>query len=118
MRAVWVAVVVLIVGVAWSAGRTQARAAPAEMTVVCTPAGVATFVGRIQVRCTQSFSGVVLFSVGSSDTAAAARFMSLATSAMIAGRNVRITFDPAEQSGAPVGCLPADCRLMRGLEMF
>jgi hypothetical protein len=121
MRGVVVALVVLIAGVLGSAGSSDARAVPAEMTVVCTPSGVATFSNRIHVRCTQSFSGITVFAAGTAsvpDTAAAARYMTLATSAMVAGRNVRVTFDPADQAGATaLGCQPTECRLLRGLEI-
>jgi len=121
MRVVWMALVVLVVGLAWSASTPAARVVPAEMTVVCTPSGVATFNNRIQVRCTQSFSGVAVFSAASgNEPAIAARYMSLAMSAMVAGRNVRITFDPADQGGpaTAAGCSAADCRPLRGLEVF
>ena len=120
MRVVWMALVVLVVGLAWSASTPAARVVPAEMTVVCTPSGVATFHSWIQVRCTQSFSGVSVFAVGADSPTIAARYMTLATSAMVAGRNVRITFDPADQGGPAraAGCSSADCRPLRGLEIF
>ena len=90
----------------------------AETWVVCTPTGVATFSSRIHIRCAQSFSGIVFFAYGSGDSAGAARNMSMATSALISGRNVRILYDPADQSGANIGCQTSDCRLIRGLEIF
>lgn len=119
MRVVWVAGVVLVAGLAWSSRTTAAPAVPAEITVVCTPSGVATFHNRVQIRCTQSFSGIAQFAVGAEPAATAARYMSLATSAMIAGRNVRITFDPADLGAATAAGCPstADCRPLRGLEI-
>lgn len=89
-----------------------------ETSVICTPKGVATFSSRIHIRCAQSFSGVVFFAYRSSDSAGAARYMSMATSALISGRNVRIFYDPADLSGAGIGCRTNDCRLLRGLEIF
>lgn len=93
-------------------------ASAAEIAVVCTPAGVATFANRIHIRCAQSFSGIVFFAYASRDTAGAARTMSIATSALIAGRSVVIFYDPADQAGTRIGCLAGDCRLLRGLEIF
>ena len=94
------------------------RASAAQTVVICTPKGVATFSNRIHIRCAQSFSGVFFFAYGSKDSAGAARYMSMATSALISGRNVRIFYDPADQSGASIGCQTSDCRLLRGLEIF
>jgi hypothetical protein len=112
-------------------------ASAAEISIICTPTGVATFANRIHVRCAQSFSGIVFFAIGSSEPAGsdrgtraggtepieaaaptAARYLSLATSALITGRNVRIFYDPADLTGAGIGCLTSDCRLLRGLEIF
>ena len=93
-------------------------ASAAEVWVTCTPTGVATYPSRVHIRCAQSFSGVVYFAYKASDSAGAARNMSMATSALIAGRNVRVLYDPADQSGASIGCQTNDCRLLRGLEIF
>jgi len=98
------------------AGATRASAA--ETSVICTPTGVATFASRIHVRCAQSFSGIVFFAYRSTDSAGAARYMSVATSALISGRQVRIFYDPADLTGASIGCQNNDCRLLRGLEIF
>ena len=94
------------------------RASAAATSVICTPAAVATFSSRIHIRCAQSFSGVVFFAYKSSDSAGAARYMSMATSALISGRSVRVFYDPADQSGASIGCQTSDCRLLLGLEIF
>jgi hypothetical protein len=90
----------------------------AETSVLCTPSGVANFSNRMHVRCAQSFSGVFFFAYRASDTAGAARYTSIATSALIAGRTVRIFYDPADLTGSSIGCLNQDCRLLRGLEVF
>lgn len=101
------------------AGAT-ANAGPtvADVTVVCTPAGVGTFPNRVHVRCSQSFSGIALFAAETADAAAAARYMSMATSALIAGRNLRVSYDPADQTGTKIGCETKDCRLLKGLEIY
>lgn len=93
-------------------------ASAAEISVVCTPTGVATYPSRIHIRCAQSFAGIVFFAYGSRDASGAARNMSMATSALIAGRSLVIFYDPADRSGTRIGCLAHDCRVLTGLEIF
>jgi hypothetical protein len=93
-------------------------ATAAETSVVCTVTGVANFSARMHVCCAQSFSGIFFFAHRSSDSAGAARYTSIATSALIAGRTVRIFYDPADLTGSSIGCGNGDCRLLRGLEVF
>ena len=109
---------VLLAGLVLGLLIEASTASAAETSIICTPTGVATFPARIHIRCGQSFSGIVFFAYGSNDSAGAARYMSMATSALIAGRSVRIFYDPADQSGASIGCQIGDCRLLRGLEIF
>jgi hypothetical protein len=96
-----------------------AEANASQTWVTCTPSSVATYFERIHIRCSESFSGISFFAYGTKkDPAGAARSMSMATSALISGRNVKILYDPEDQSGASIGCQTGDCRLLIGLEMF
>lgn len=106
--------IILCLGMLFTSQATFA----AQTWVSCTPKSVATYSSRIHIRCAQSFSGIVFFAYRSSDSAGAARYMSMATSALISGRNVRVLYDPADRSGAQIGCQVGDCRLLRGLEVF
>jgi hypothetical protein len=106
-----------LAGLAFGMLTTGSAVFAANKSVICTPTGVATFPNRIHVRCSQSFSGIVFFAYRTSDSAGAARNMSMATSALISGRNVRIFYDPADQSGSKIGCNVKDCRLLQGLEI-
>ena len=81
----------------------------------CTPANVATFANRVHVKCTASVAGIQYFAVATSDSAAAARFISLANSALVAGRTLSVFYDPADTSGAAWGCQSNDCRSALGL---
>src|SRR5215471_1890607 len=75
------------------AGPSSAAAA----WVDCTPANVATFAGRVHVKCVATVSGgIQYFAVASSDTAFANRFMSIASSALVAGRTLSVLFDAAD----------------------
>jgi hypothetical protein len=105
-------------GLVFALSAVLAETAVADTAVICTPTGAASFSNRVHVRCSQSFSGIAFFAYKSSDSAGAARYLSLATSALIAGRNVRIFYNPADQSGTSIGCQASDCRLLTGLEMM
>ncbi len=80
---------------------------------------VATFSNRVHVRCSATVSGGILFfALPTTDAAQAARFVSVATSALVAGRTLKIQYDPADLSGAGFGCATSDCRRAMALEMF
>jgi hypothetical protein len=74
-----------------------------------------TFKGRIHVHCTTSFNGISYFALSTSDPSFAARVLSTASTALVAGRQVGIWYDPADLSGASIGCLNSDCRLITGI---
>ena len=95
-----------------------AEVSAAEMWTDCVPAGVATFGNRVHVRCSASVSGgIFFFAVATTDSAQAARFVSVASSALIAGRTLKVLFDPADLTGGQFGCATNDCRRARALEL-
>ena len=95
------------------------EASAANVWSDCTPAGVATFANRVHVRCSASVSGgIFYFAVATTDAAQAARFVSVATSALVAGRPLKVWYDPADLSGANFGCATSDCRRAQALELF
>jgi hypothetical protein len=81
----------------------------------CTAAEVAVWVGsRIHVRCNPG-DGVINFfalSVGNPDTS---HVLSLATTAVAARRPFVILYDPNDLSGAAIGCLTSNCRLIQAV---
>ena len=84
----------------------------------CTPTAVATYSGRVHVRCSASVSGgIIYFAIATTDAPQAARFVSVASSALVAGRNLKVLFDPADVSGASFGCATNDCRRAQALEL-
>jgi hypothetical protein len=94
------------------------QASAANVWSSCTPTGVATFSNRVHVRCSASVSGgIFYFAVATTDSAQAARFVSVASSALIAGRNLEVWYDPADLSGASFGCQTNDCRRAQALEL-
>ena len=89
------------------------RAEAAETWTSCTPVGIATYQTRVHVRCAAAVGGITFFAAATQDAAYAARVLSVVTAAQVAGRTLNILFDPADQSGAAIGCLTTDCRLIR-----
>jgi hypothetical protein len=79
----------------------------------CTPANVAVFDERVHVKCTASApDGIRFFAKATADADAAARVLSLLSIAQVTGRTLDIRYDPADTSGATIGCQPNDCRLI------
>jgi len=92
-----------------------AGAQAAETWISCTPVQIVTYQLRLHVRCAAAVGGVSFFAAGTQDSAFAARVLSVITAAQVAGRTLTILFDPADQSGASIGCLTTDCRLIRAV---
>jgi hypothetical protein len=84
----------------------------AETWAPCVPVGVVAYVRRIHVQCQTAISGVSYFALGTSDAPNVARILSVLTTAQVAGRTLSILYDPADLSGAAIGCSNVDCRLI------
>jgi hypothetical protein len=81
----------------------------------CTAAEVGVWVGsRIHVRCNPGDGAINFFalSVGNPDTN---HVLSLATTAVAARRPFVILYDPNDLSGAAIGCLTSNCRLIQAV---
>lgn len=99
-------IVVLLV-----AGRAQA----AETWISCTPVEIMTYQVRVHVRCAAAVGGITYFAAATQDAPYTARVLSVITAAQVAGRTLTILYDPADLSGAAIGCLTSDCRLIRAV---
>lgn len=66
---------------------------------------------RIHVLCSQAVLGNVRFFAISASDPDASRIQSLATSALVAKRQLNIEFDP-DPANIPPGCDPSNCRLL------
>jgi hypothetical protein len=104
---------------AQSRASAQASSAAAS-TFTCTPVGVAAFTNRVHVRCSTAAppGGIYWFAVSTADSASASRFLSIFTTAMVTGRNVRIWYSTSDTSGGEFGCLVSDCRRATGAEVL
>jgi len=82
---------------------------------LCTAGETAVFPGsRIHVRCDPGDGAINYFalSVANPDTS---RVLSLAATAVAARRPLGITYDPSDLSGAAIGCLNSNCRLIQAI---
>lgn len=86
-----------------------------EIWVLCTPVEVAVLNNRISLKCSESYGqGIRFFAFPTSETAASARFLSLLSTAQVAGRTLSILYDPADLSGADFTCAVSNCRALHG----
>jgi hypothetical protein len=90
-------------------------AAAAPQDTSCTPTQVVEWGTRVHVRCAAAVGGISYFALSTSEPHRAARVLSLATTALVAGRTLIINFDPADLSGASFGCQTNDCRVIRAI---
>lgn len=107
----------LFAAAAAPADAQQAQAIP-KATSICTPVAVGNFINRIHVRCSVAVSGILYFAVATSNANNAARSLALLSVALASGHDVRIYYDPADLSGAAIGCQTNDCRLADYVEML
>jgi hypothetical protein len=113
----WVFAVVLIgaalagSGLRLRAGTAIAAEPEAAGWFTCAPANVAAYTSRIHVKCTAAAPGGILyFAYPTKDNANASRFLSVLSTALVAGKQVDILFDSADLSGTTYGCGVNDCR--------
>lgn len=110
---------VLLAGVRLQSNAVSAAEPEAATWYRCTPANVAVFASRIHIKCTAAAPGGILyFAYPARDTANASRFLSLLTSAEVAGKQVDVLYDPADTSGASFGCATGDCRTISGVALL
>jgi hypothetical protein len=85
----------------------------------CNPVDVAEFPNsRVHVRCSPADGAIAFFALGVSRSGDADRTLNLATDALINNKRLTIFYDPADTSGAGIGCLTSNCRLIQGIIMF
>ena len=106
-----------------TSAEAQAQSIPASpldpaATALRTPTAVAHFDARVHVRCSVPISGITYFAVSTSNNNRAARVLALLTTALAAGRDITIFYDPNDTSGTSIGCAASDCRLIQALEVF
>ena len=86
--------------------------------ISCTPSNVSLFSNRVHIKCEESFGGIQYFVAPTSDAAYAARVLSILSTATVAARTVTIRYDPADTSGASLGCQVNDCRLIQAVGFY
>ncbi|MBI5030055.1 MAG: hypothetical protein HZB51_05975 [Chloroflexi bacterium] len=91
------------------------QAPEAATWIFCTPVQIVTYSSRVHVQCQTAVGGISYFVVSTSDASKAARFLSVISTAQVAGRTLSILYDPADTSGTSIGCQSSDCRLMQAV---
>jgi len=100
-------------------GALLSMACAAQKTFTCTPVDVAVFVKqRVHVRCGPGDGAIQWFALGVSDQNEANRVLSLVSTAFATQKRLTVWYDPADLSGAAIGCANNDCRMIQGLAMF
>ena len=99
---------------AFSAFANPCAAAPT--TTGCVPEEVGTYANYIYVRCAAAVGGITTFAAPTTDATHASRLLSLLSTAQVAGRALRLTYDPADTTGPNFGCAAKDCRLLIGAQ--
>jgi hypothetical protein len=82
-----------------------------ETWATCTPVETMLHHNRLHVRCAESIGGIRFFALGTSD-AFAPLFLSVIETAHVAGRTLKVLYDPLDLSGSSINCQNADCRLI------
>lgn len=108
---------------------TSTKLLAAQAFFLCTPAEVAVTkeLGaneRVHVRCATALSdagnSVIYFAVPASDTAYVNRFVTLATTALTAGRTLTIGYDfgkVTDLNNVAFGCVASSCRYARQINL-
>ena len=91
---------------------TDPPSARGEQTwATCTPVETMLYHSRLHVRCAESVGGIYYFALASSDPLAPL-FLSVIETAHVAGRTIKVLYDPADLSGSSMSCDNSNCRLM------
>ena len=89
-------------------------AAPTDWSPDCTPIEVAVYEGRLHVRCAAGVADggatIYFWAIPATKAQFANRFLSLGSTALVAGRHLAFLYTPGDTSGAAFGCAASDCR--------
>jgi len=81
---------------------------------LCTPTEVAVFSERIHIKCNAAYSdggkAIWFWSVATANAQWANRVLSTATTGLVSGRKLNLSFTPGDSSGSTFNCQPKDCR--------
>ncbi len=89
-------------------------AAPTGWSPDCTPVEVAVYEGRLHIRCAAGVADgaatIYFWAIPAAKAQFANRFLSLGSTALVAGRHLAFLYTPGDTSGAAFGCAASDCR--------
>lgn len=70
---------------------------------------------RMHVQCQSAAPGGIAYFVYNTKNKEAPMVMNLLTTALAGNKTLTIVYNPADLSGAKIGCLNSDCRLIQGV---
>ena len=112
---------VLMIGICllgWLSAGMMFKDSPAaygeETWATCTPVETMLHHNRLHVRCAESTAGIRFFALATSDPLAPL-FLSVIETAHVAGRTIKVLYDPSDLGGSSINCQNADCRLILSL---
>jgi hypothetical protein len=118
LNTVYRARLALIGSVAGACALLASPAPAAAKLFKCAARSVAVFPeSRIHLRCAPG-DGAIEFFAFSITHPDSSRLLSLAATAVAARRVINVSYNENDLSGATIGCLNADCRLIGFMEMF
>ena len=86
--------------------------------VNCKVTGVGAFASRMHVRCSAPVGGISYFAIPTNTNGEFFRTsLAVANASLVAGKTLKIMYNPGDTSGAAYGCSANDCRAFQGLEM-
>jgi hypothetical protein len=80
---------------------------------ICTPSNVMVFYNRVHVKCVETVGGIQYFAAPTDDAAHVSRVLTILSTALAAGRQLSIVYNPADTSGTAFGCQANDCRTIQ-----
>ena len=90
----------------------------APTSISCVPAGVASSSSLVHVECATPVGGIKYFALPVAAKDEANRLISLASTALVAGRTLGIWYDPADTTTGPTfGCASANCRRVLSIDL-
>jgi hypothetical protein len=88
--------------------------APTGWSPDCTPVEMAGYESRLHIRCAvgvpDGAATIYFWAIPATKTQFANRFLSLGSTALVAGRHLAFLYTPGDTSGTAFGCAASDCR--------
>lgn len=96
---------------------THANDLPFIYTTTCNVVEVVTFSNRVHFKCSNTVHPIY-FAVPTSSSAEATRLVTMASTALMGGGKIEVTYDYVDATPVSYGCMYSDCRRPIKLRLF